>query len=168
MMMKLFCVTAKTLYIDFFFHLLVWLLVFLKRDRSSNMGMSIICYSPPCQCRPWWDFSTLFMWCRPSATRQSSLSGNGDVNAMFLAKISTLASQQGARSRERAQDEQERDTAACVYMLPEAAVYLRPLRACKVTTNDYSKHGVRKRCVVFLLTSLEFFPFLDLQNDSVD
>lgn len=49
------------------------------------------------------------------------------------------------RERERARDQQECDTAACVHMLPDAAVYRRSRRACKVTTNDkHGKHEIRK------------------------
>lgn len=61
---------------------------------------------------------------------------------MFLAKISDVAPWKGVRSGERARDQQECDTAADVYVLPDIAVYSLPLREretesrlCRVTSN---------------------------------
>lgn len=54
---------------------------------------------------------------------QSNLTPNHDVNTTSLAEISTVGSQPGAVCALYAQDQRERDTAACVYVLLEAAVY---------------------------------------------
>lgn len=53
----------------------------------------------------------------PRDKASAFLTQNENLNIMFLAQISTVASQSGAHLCERAWDHQERDTATCVYML---------------------------------------------------